>query len=97
MQVCKLIINWKTTNSNSFLSCKDKTPTKYQSSVVGLYEFTCPGCKSKYIGKTDRRLYTRIKEHSLDNKSEIFNHITSCEHFQHIKSIFELYPNDETK
>ena len=38
---------------------------------------------------------SRTKENSLDNKSEIFNHITSCEHFQHIKSIFELYPNDE--
>ena len=34
---CNFIINWKTTNSNSFLSCKDKTPTKYHSSVV--YEF----------------------------------------------------------
>ena len=43
------IINWKTTNSNSFLSSKDKTPAKYQSSVV--YEFTCPGCKRRYIGK----------------------------------------------
>ena len=37
---CNFIINWKTTNSNSFLSDKDKTPAKYQSSVV--YEFTCP-------------------------------------------------------
>ena len=26
----------------------------------------------------------------------IFNHITSCEHFQQIKSILELYPDDET-
>ena len=91
---CNFIINWKTTNSNSFLSNKDKTPAKYQSSVV--YEFTCPGCKSRYIGKTDRCFYTRIKEHSLDNKSEVFNHITSCEHFQHIKSILELYPDEET-
>jgi DNA-directed RNA polymerase subunit M/transcription elongation factor TFIIS len=86
---CNFIINWKTTNSNSFLSNKDKTPAKYQSSVV--YKFTCPGCK-----KTDRCFYTRIREHSLDNKSEVFNHITSCEHFQHIKSILELYPDEET-
>ena len=73
---CNFIINWKTiyTNSNSFLSNKDKTPAKYQ--------FRC--------------FYTRIKEHSLDNKSEVFNHITSCEHFQHIKSILELYPDEET-
>jgi hypothetical protein len=81
-------------HSSQFLSNKDKTPAKYQSSVV--YEFTCPGCKSRYIGKTDRCFYTRIKEHSLDNKSEVFNHITPCEHFQHIKSILELYPDEET-
>ena len=91
---CNFIINWKTTNSNSFVSCKDKTPTKYHSSVV--YEFTCPGCKNRYIGKTDRCFYTRIKEHARDSKSEIFEHITSCEHFQHIKSILELYPDDQT-
>jgi hypothetical protein len=91
---CNFIINWKTSNSNSFLSNKDKTPAKYQSSVV--YGFTCLGCKSRYIGKTDRCFYTRIKKHSLDNKSEVFNHITSCKHFQHIKSILELYPDEET-
>ncbi len=61
---CKFIINGKTTNSNSFLSRKDKTPTKYQSSVV--YEFTCPGCKSKYIGKTiDRCLHTYQNQRKL--------------------------------
>ena len=66
---------------------------KYQSSVV--YEFTCPGCNSRYIGKTDRCLYTRLKEHSQDNKLEIFNHIMNCEHFQHIKSMLELNPYHE--
>ena len=40
----RFIINWKTINSNVFVSCKDKTPKTYQSSVV--YEFTCPGCNS---------------------------------------------------
>jgi hypothetical protein len=61
-----------------------------------VYEFTRPGCKSRYIGKPDRCFYTRIKEHSLDNKSEVFNHIASREHYQHIKSILELYPDEET-
>ena len=31
---CRFIIKWKTINSNVFVSCKDKTPTPYQSSVV---------------------------------------------------------------
>ena len=34
---CRFIINWKSINSNVFVSCKDKTPKTYQSSVV--YEF----------------------------------------------------------
>ena len=85
---CTFVILWKTTNSNSFLSNKDKTPMRYQSSVV--YEFTCPGCNCRYIGKTARCLYTRLKGHSQDNKSEIFNHIINCEHFQNIKSMLAL-------
>ena len=85
---CTFVILWKTTNNNSFLSNKDKTSMRYQSSVV--YEFTYPGCNCRYIGKTDRCLYTRLKEHSQHNKSEIFNHIINCEHFQHIKSMLEL-------
>ena len=76
---CKFVINWRTTNYNCFLSCKDKTPDEYKSSVV--YEFSCPGCRSSYIGKTDRCLYTRIKEHSTRENSEIYAHVNSCEHF----------------
>ena len=90
---CTFVILWKTTNGNSFLSNKDKTPMRYQSSVV--YKFTCPGCNCRYIGKTDRCLYTRLKEHPQDNKSNIFNHIINCEHFQHIKSKLELTPYHE--
>ena len=46
-----------------------------------------------YIGKTDRYLYTRIKEHSTRENSEIYAHVNSCEHFQHIKSLLELSPH----
>ena len=88
---CKFVINWRTTNYNCFSSCKDKTPDEYKSSVV--YEFSCPVCRSSYIGKTDRCLYTRIKEHSTRENSEIYAHVNSCEHFQHIKSLLELSPH----
>ncbi len=43
------------------------------------YEFKCPGCNANYIGKTDRCLYTRIKEHSSHDSSEIYNHVISCD------------------
>ena len=88
---CKFILHWRTTQANCFLSCKDKTPNEYQSSVV--YQFSCPGCKSSYIGKTDRCLFRRLKEHSTRNSSEINAHIGSCEHFQHIKTLMGLAPD----
>ena len=86
---CKFILLWKTTQVNCFLSCKDKTPSEYRSSLV--YQFSCPGCKSLYIGKTDCCLFTRLKEHNNRESSEINAHINSCEHFhQHIKTLMEL-------
>ncbi len=49
--------------------------------------------EAQYIGKTDRYLYTRLKEHSTRENSEINAHINYCEHFQHIKSLMELSPD----
>ena len=92
---CRFIINWKSINSNVFVSCKDKTPKTYQSSVV--YEFTCPGCNSRYIGETDSCVYTRTKEHSYHTESAIYQHVSTCEQFQHIKALLELYPDDNAK
>ena len=41
---CKIIINWQTTDANSFVPHKDPTPnTKAQF----FYEFKCPGCNAK--------------------------------------------------
>jgi hypothetical protein len=51
------------------------------------------GCRSTYIGKTDRCLYTRLKEHSTQENTDINAHINCCEHFQHINSLMELSPN----
>ena len=38
---CKFIIYWDNTTTGCFVSCKDKTPKEFQSSVV--YKFSCPG------------------------------------------------------
>ena len=78
-QPAKFVTLWNTTNANAFLSTKDPTTKQHQSSVV--YKFTCPGCSHSYVGKTDRCLITRLKEHSDSKDSEIFRHINSCEHF----------------
>ena len=89
---CKIIINWQTTDANSFVSLKDPTPKQYKSSIV--YEFKCPECNANDIGKTDRCLYARIKEHSSQNASEIHNHIITYNEFNYIKNILQLTPYD---
>jgi hypothetical protein len=63
---------YDTTSTNTYLSLKDRTDKELQSSVV--YKFNCPGCQLSYIGKTDRCLRTRIKEHSSDITQK-FKHI----------------------
>ena len=58
----------------SFISYKDAPPKSLQSYVV--YQFTCAGCKARYIGETKRHLNTRIKEQlGKDKKSHIYSHL----------------------
>ena len=64
----------------TFFSFKDPIPTALKSFVV--YEFTCAGCNSRYIGETSRHFSTRINEHTLtDRNSHVFKHLnnsTNC-------------------
>ena len=81
-----------------FVSCKDKTPKEFQSSVV--YKFLHPECAKAYIGKTDRCLQTRLDEHATtDTKSEIYKHINSCEQFKYLTNLVQLntdeYDNEQ--
>ena len=53
-----------------FTNVKDKTPKQNMSNVV--YEFTCQKCSKSYIGKTERTLLERAKEHVYkDNDSAV--------------------------
>ena len=56
----------KTTKVFFFTNTKDKTPPLSKSNVV--YKFSCPGCNSSYVGKTNRNLFVRTQEHALSNK-----------------------------
>ena len=77
-------------NAGTFTSPKDPIPKPYKNSVV--YQFSCPGCCSSYIGKTDRCLYTRtIKEHAKSDNSEILNHVHNCEEFRYNHTLLN-YP-----
>ena len=56
------MLHYQTINLSYFTNTKDKSPFLYQSSVI--YKFICAGCKSCSVGKTDRTLHERTKEHT---------------------------------
>ena len=73
---------YKATKMTYYCNTKDRIPDYLKSHVV--YEFSCPACNAGYIGKTDRNLGTRIKEHcGLDKNSPVFNHLTECNFYQY--------------
>ena len=58
------------------VSVKDRTPVALKSMVV--YQFSCAGCNSRYIGETSCHFSTRIKEHTKSDKnSHIFTHFNT--------------------
>ena len=80
------------TNKNtigSLFKFKDAVPTSLCSKIV--YCFSCPDCKSRYIGSTFRNLKIRISEHlgvsyrtnaqiTHPSFSKIREHALSCKH-----------------
>ena len=51
----------------------------------------CPGCGDKYIGKTERTLFERTKEHAwTDIESPLRNHLIECEHFLHMFGMLSM-------
>ena len=60
-----------------FCNTNDRTPIINQSFVV--YEFTCPGCRANYVGKTERTLYERCVEHAWSDQNNVVkNHLDQC-------------------
>ena len=69
-------------NTKKITANKDKNPLFSKSNVV--YEITCPGCGKSYIGKTNRRLQTRLSEHaSEDTTSAVAQHL-----IEHVRFLF---------
>ena len=82
-------IREKTTKLCFYTNNKDKVPLLNKSHVV--YKFSCPGCQSSYIGKTDRTLLIRTRGHAVtDKESAIYKHQRTCEHFAFIHNLFNL-------
>ena len=68
---------------------RDKVPEYLKSHLV--YEFCCPACNNRYVGKTGRNLGTRVQEHSgSDKKSLFYNYLLECEHFDLVVNLQSL-------
>jgi len=60
----------------NLISVKDCVPRSLRSCVV--YNITCMGCNSAYIGETSPHLSTRVREHLFtDKNSHTFKHLQS--------------------
>ena len=71
---------------------KDKMNILSKSIVI--YQFSCPGCESSYIRKTERTLFERAKEYVTRADSAIKGHLDNCSNVQHFFSINNLILND---
>ena len=82
----KINVFFKTTKLCFFTSNKDKIPLLSQSFVT--YEYQCPGCSGKYIGKTESTLFNRTREHAWNQKdSAIYQHFKECSGWKHITGL----------
>ena len=85
----RINIFFRSTKLCFFNSNKDKVPFLSNSFVI--YEYTCPGCAEKYIGKTESTLYNRTKEHGWCQKdSAICQHFKDCNGWRHIKGLLSI-------
>ena len=73
----QIVTRTTTTKLNMFTNVKDKTPEEHKSNLV--CEFNCQKCNKSCIGKTERTLLERAKEHAYrDYDSAINKHLQSC-------------------
>ena len=80
---------FKTTDLSVFTSTKYKLPLLRKSCAV--YEVKCPGCSIQYIGKSDRTLHERTREHAWsDVESPLRNHLSTCKHFLHTYGLLSM-------
>ena len=94
-QKVNFVCRYSVTKISFFTNMKEKLNKLSKSNVV--YQFSCPGCESSYIGKTDRTLFERTKEHVTRADSAIKGHFDNCLNVKHLFSINNLTLNDVSK
>ena len=84
----KINVFFRSTKIAFFTSNKDRIPLLSNSGIV--YEYTCPGCSERYIGKTESTLFNRTNQHAWKQKdSAVYKHFKECEGLAHIKGLLQ--------
>ena len=84
----KFSVSFQSTKVSFYTSNKDRIPLLSNSGVI--YKYTCPGCNSAYIGKTENTLFNRTKQHGwCQQDSAICKHFKSCEAWKDIVGVFQ--------
>ena len=91
-QKVNFICHYSVTKMSFFTNMKDKLNKLSKSDAV--YQFSCPGYESSFIGKTERTLFERMKEYETHADSVIKGHLDNCLNLEHLFSINNLTLND---
>ena len=94
-QKVNFVCRYSVTKILFFTNIKDKFNKLSKSTAV--YQFSCPGCQSSYIGKTEQTLFERTKEYVANVDSAIKGHLDNCLNVEHIFSINNLILHDVNK
>ena len=91
-QKVNFVCRYSVTKMSFFTNMKSKLKIVSKSNVV--YQFSCRGCESSYIGKTERTLFERTKEHVTRADSAIKRHLDNCSNVEHLFCINDFVLND---
>ena len=89
-QKVNFVCRYSVTKISFFTNMKDKLNKLSKSNV---FQFSCPGCESSYIGKPERTLFERTREHVTRADSAIKGHLDNCLNMEHSFSINNLTLN----
>ena len=90
-QKVNFVCRYCVTKLSFFTNMIEKSNKVSKSNVV--CQFWCSGCESSYIGKTERTLFDRTKEHVTRADSAIQGHLDNCSNVEHLFSINNLILN----
>ena len=85
----KFNVHFQSTKVSFYTSNKDKIPLLSNSGVI--YRYSCPGCNSAYIGKTENTMFNRTKQHGWTQpESAIRKHFDQCHSWKEIVGVFQM-------